>query len=325
MKVTSTMSPKSVGLGITEGEQVYYNPTKSKDEKKIILNVIKKINGGEFGNILSTSNRKIVIKTATTENGSVERIKNEINYLTLLKNNHIVRLLDFNISSNHCFMFFKKYDFDLSTAFDHLYDDKIVVFKKNSILQIFDALRYMHSIGICHNDVKPANVVVHRETLSIRLIDFGFAKRFGKCTCSHGIDNNFSGTLEWSGINLSKNCPSARSDLESFGFVTFFILNEGRKNLFKWLEVNSEDIYKIAKLKTKFFLTTYTESKNVESVKLNIDEMVRFSTIAVLIHSIKCCTFDNKIYDLIKVMLGLLTSTDDDYLFSKNLRRSCSH
>jgi glycogen synthase kinase 3 beta len=42
--------------------------------------------------------------------------------------------------------------------------------------QIFRGLSYLHSIGICHRDIKPTNILVNPETGRLQLCDFGSAK-----------------------------------------------------------------------------------------------------------------------------------------------------
>lgn len=42
---------------------------------------------------------------------------------------------------------------------------------------LFRALDYLHSIGICHRDIKPQNLLVEPESNTVKLCDFGSAKR----------------------------------------------------------------------------------------------------------------------------------------------------
>ncbi|CAG0892943.1 unnamed protein product [Cyprideis torosa] len=43
--------------------------------------------------------------------------------------------------------------------------------------QLFRSLAYLHSLGICHRDIKPQNLLLNRENGVLKLCDFGSAKR----------------------------------------------------------------------------------------------------------------------------------------------------
>ena len=49
---------------------------------------------------------------------------------------------------------------------------------KRILLQIVEALEYMHQQGVCHRDLKPENILLD-ENFSVRICDFGEAKMFG--------------------------------------------------------------------------------------------------------------------------------------------------
>jgi len=42
--------------------------------------------------------------------------------------------------------------------------------------QLCRSLAYIHSLGICHRDIKPQNLLINPETLELKLCDFGSAK-----------------------------------------------------------------------------------------------------------------------------------------------------
>ena len=46
--------------------------------------------------------------------------------------------------------------------------------------QMMRSLAYIHSIGICHRDIKPQNILVDPESHVVKLCDFGSAKKLQK-------------------------------------------------------------------------------------------------------------------------------------------------
>ncbi|XP_063932378.1 glycogen synthase kinase-3-like [Zophobas morio] len=51
-----------------------------------------------------------------------------------------------------------------------------LILSKLYIYQLFSSLAYLHSLGICHRDVKPQNLLVDLKTGILKLCDFGSAK-----------------------------------------------------------------------------------------------------------------------------------------------------
>ena len=61
---------------------------------------------------------------------------------------------------------------------------------KHAFLQILDAVRYCHSIGIYHRDLKPENILVTDQGNTVKLADFGLATR-DSVTSDFGCGSTF--------------------------------------------------------------------------------------------------------------------------------------
>lgn len=46
------------------------------------------------------------------------------------------------------------------------------------IRQLLKTLKYLNSKNLCHRDLKPENILIDRNTLNIKLLDFGLASYF---------------------------------------------------------------------------------------------------------------------------------------------------
>ena len=51
-----------------------------------------------------------------------------------------------------------------------------LLFLKLYMYQLCRSLAYIHSLGVCHRDIKPQNLLVHPELHILKLCDFGSAK-----------------------------------------------------------------------------------------------------------------------------------------------------
>jgi casein kinase I family protein HRR25 len=106
-------------------------------------------------------------------------------------------------------------------------------------IQMIERLKYIHSKGLIHCDIKPANftfTVKENDKVEIHLIDFAFARRWSE----EQRKEKFEGTLYFSSVNASRGLGlSRRDDIESLAYVLLWLL---RADALPWHSVLSSSL-----------------------------------------------------------------------------------
>ncbi|MBX7100854.1 MAG: serine/threonine protein kinase [Myxococcaceae bacterium] len=94
---------------------------------------------------------------------------------------------------------------------------------KDVLLQICDALAYVHGHGLIHRDLKPSNIMVDEDRL-VRLMDFGLAK-FIADDAAVTADGRLVGTFRYMPPEqILGEKLDARADLYSLGVILYELL-----------------------------------------------------------------------------------------------------
>jgi len=146
--------------------------------------IVLKIGRGRYSEVFEAfnckDNKRCVVKFLKPVKR--KKIKREIKILLNLRGGpNIVRLLETcraedDISRTPALIF----EYVDATDFKCLYPSLTDSDVRYYIYQLLRALRYAHSMGIMHRDVKPPNVMIDHSKRQLRLIDWGLAEFYHK-------------------------------------------------------------------------------------------------------------------------------------------------
>jgi serine/threonine protein kinase len=152
-------------------------------------------------------------------------------------------------------------------------------------IQMIDIIRYIHSFGYIHRDIKPDNFVVgHRNEDELYCIDFGLAKRYinnSGVHISYSKTKRFVGTARYASLAAHEGAElSRRDDLESIGYILVYLA----KGRLPWQNIKNKDKRKKYKL--------IEEMKRKESIESLCKGMPR--EFFIYFNYVKTLSFDEK-------------------------------
>ena len=216
---------KKLGEG---GQGAVYLATRKSDKKKVALKVIK---------IKKGKNLKKEIEKALLEIKILKKVSAEptCNMYISCYHSHMVDwdkgiiYLEMEYIDGHNLMEYGKSLYesgDIDTLINAIY---------MTVKAITTALKFIHQHGILHNDIKPENIVVERETNIPKLVDFGLAcqtkakdnksctsplnKEIGECCIGGGGTYSY---LAPERVNYGVRYP--QSDIWSLGATMYRII-----------------------------------------------------------------------------------------------------
>lgn len=102
----------------------------------------------------------------------------EVSLLKMLKHPNIVELKETLCAHKQLHLVFEFLDYDLRRYQRNVCKDNVIAPEhvKDFMYQILNGTAFCHARGIIHRDMKPPNILVDKDTLIVKLADFGLAR-----------------------------------------------------------------------------------------------------------------------------------------------------
>ncbi|KAH7090280.1 serine/threonine-protein kinase-like protein GIN4 [Paraphoma chrysanthemicola] len=149
-------------------------------------------------------------------------LEREICIMKLLDHPNIVRLYDIWENRNELYLIMEFVEGGELFSYIHEQGGLIEIHVVHIFRQIIAALIYCHRINIHHRDLKPENILLDRETMTVKLVDFGMAalQPIGKklttpCGSPHYAAPEVIKTISYDG---------AKADVWSCGVILYVLL-----------------------------------------------------------------------------------------------------
>ncbi len=189
-----------------------------------------------------------------------QRLKREFFFLHRLHHPNIVRAYGAGMYEGSFFIIEELVDGVPITSVLRGYSQEVI----EAILQILDALHYLHHQQLVHHDLKPENIIYRKTEQDIKILDLGFAEEV------HAAEAIPGGSIGYIAPEVIKGIPpSPRTDLYSFGVIFYEILTA--KNPF-FIEGRPESPF--AAFKYQFSALLQAPSFFNPKIPREIDELV---------------------------------------------------
>lgn len=151
-------------------------------------------------------------------------LADEFRILATLRHPNIISVLDYGFDPDTNQPYYTMEMIESPKTIIEACNEKPLQQKIELLIQVVQALIYLHRRGIIHRDLKPDNILVSPKG-SVKVLDFGLAMRRDR-EVHPSDEQRVVGTLAYVAPEiLRQNAFSEQSDLYSFGMIVYEILN----------------------------------------------------------------------------------------------------
>ncbi|KAJ2380341.1 serine/threonine protein kinase, partial [Coemansia sp. RSA 2611] len=150
----------------------------------------------------------------------IESFREEMRLLRQLEHSHIIRLIEYFETETDIYIVLEYCKCDLSVYLKRQGGYLKMEEVRNIALQLMSALRYLHSLGVVHHDIKLHNALIGVDG-RIKLCDLGLATQFTKDGKPVYIDTLKGTPLYMAPEVLRKSRYTNKADLWSLGVVLY--------------------------------------------------------------------------------------------------------
>jgi glycogen synthase kinase 3 beta len=271
---------------------------------------------GSFGVVFQARNMKNDDNVAIKRVLQDPRYKNrELQIMKGLSHTNCVELLDsfYDRKGNELYLnlvlvYIPKNLFEVCTYFIKKKQFMPLLHVKLYTYQLCRALSYIHSLGICHRDIKPQNLLINPDTHVLKLCDFGSAKVLveGECNVSYICSRYYRapellfGAIEYTGsidmwstgcvlaeLLLSQPIFAGESAIDQLVEIIKVLGTPSREEV-NLMNPEYEDYKKFPFIKAKEWSTVFTNTNSTDAVIHLISQMLIYSPTERVLPLVAC-------------------------------------
>jgi len=175
---------------------------------------------------------KVILKdgqSTTVFSNGLKLFLNEARIVAALDHPNIVKVLRYFEANGTAYFLMPYYQ---GQPVHQLLESAVVLDREDAMtlmLPLMDAMEYIHTEGVIHQDIKPANVMLNRrggESDVVKVLDFGLVKALDDEKQARASGNSLAGTPLYMSPEAIQTPMSvdARSDIYAVGAVGYFLV-----------------------------------------------------------------------------------------------------